>query len=139
MNRVLMVVGVSLAMGCTARQTVGDARGKRTVSADRRVSAGEGRPMLSTTPQGLLAPEGARLIQRALSQLDYLPESHATGELDRATVQALRKFQADRSLAKTGFPDRETVRKLGLKPKEVFRPLSTEAIRRDGEACLGVC
>jgi hypothetical protein len=49
-----------------------------------------------------------------------LPPRHATGALDRATVEALRKFQADRSLAKTGFPDRETVRQLGLEPKEVL-------------------
>jgi hypothetical protein len=82
---------------------------------------------LTTSPSDLLKPEGARLIQRALAQREYLPEAHATGRLDRATVDALKRFQKDSALPRTGFPDRETVKKLGLDPGDVFRAATSEA------------
>lgn len=81
----------------------------------------QGRPELVNSPGGLMRPEGPRLIQVALAKLGYLQSDHQTGELDGATSAALRKFQADRGVARTGSPDRETVRKLGLSPEAVFR------------------
>lgn len=94
---------------------------KPTTSAAARPPVEEGRPELSVSPQGLLVPEGARLIQEALTKKGYLPANRQTGELDSETSAALRKFQGDEKLAKTGSPDRETVRRLGLTIEKIFR------------------
>lgn len=86
-----------------------------------RPAAEEGRPELTTSAQGLLLPDGPRLIQEALAERGYLAKDHRTGELDEPTSAALRKFQAEEELARTGYPDRETVRKLGLSIAKVFK------------------
>lgn len=89
--------------------------------ADTRPPAEEGRPELSSSASGLLTPDGPRLIQEALADRGYLSKDHRTGELDNETAAALRKFQADEEVARTGYPDRETVRKLGLSVAKVFK------------------
>lgn len=88
---------------------------------DERPPVEEGRPQLSMSPEGLMQPEGPALIQKALARRGFLDGSHQTGELDELTSAALRKFQAAEGLARTGAPDRETVRKLGLSISEVFK------------------
>lgn len=90
-------------------------------SAEARPPVEEGRPELSVSPQGLMHPEGPRLIQQALTKHGYLPAAHQNGALDKETSAALRKFQGDEQLAKTGAPDRETVRRLGVPLDKVFR------------------
>lgn len=80
-----------------------------------------GRPHLSSEAEGLLTPEGPRLIQEALSKRGYLPREHQSGELDVETSNALRRFQEDEHAPRTGYPDRETVRKLGLEVEKVFK------------------
>jgi hypothetical protein len=94
---------------------------KKPTSPTARAPAEEGRPELSVSPDGLLLPEGPRLIQQALVKRGYLPKDHQTGALDKETSGALRRFQGDQKLAKTGAPDRETVRRLGLSIGKVFR------------------
>lgn len=94
---------------------------KPTSNPQARPPVEEGRPELSVSPTGLMVPEGPRLIQQALIKRGYLPAGHETGELDMETSGALRKFQGDESLAKTGSPDRETVRRLGLSAEKIFR------------------
>lgn len=101
-----------------------DANGKplpKPTSEDARPPVEEGRPELSVSPEGLMTPEGPRMIQAALTRRGYLPAAHQTGTLDKETSGALRKFQADEKLAKTGSPDRETVRRLGISLDKVFR------------------
>ncbi len=94
---------------------------KKPSSPAARPPVEEGRPELSVSPAGLMMPEGPRLIQQALTKKGYLPADHQTGELDIETSGALRKFQGDENLAKTGSPDRETVRRLGLSAEKIFR------------------
>lgn len=89
--------------------------------ANTRPPAEEGRPELSTSADAMLLPDGARLIQEALAQRGYLSSDHKTGQLDSQTSAALRQFQADKEVARTGYPDRETVRKLGLSIPKVFK------------------
>ena len=79
------------------------------------------RPQLSSKAEGLLQPEGAKLIQQALAEKGYLPREHQTNELDAETATALRRFQEDEHAPRTGYPDRETVRKLGLSVEKVFK------------------
>lgn len=89
--------------------------------ADTRPPAEEGRPELSVSGEGLMHPEGPRLIQEALAERGYLSKDHQTGALDGETSAALRRFQAAQRVARTGYPDRETVRKLGLSVDRVFK------------------
>ena len=79
------------------------------------------RPQLSSKAEGLLQPDGPKLIQQALSQKGYLPREHQTNELDAETSTALRRFQSEEHAPRTGYPDRETVRKLGLSVEKVFK------------------
>ena len=95
--------------------------------ADTRPPVEAGRPELSTTADALMVPDGPRLIQEALAQRGYLGEDHKSGKLDPETSAALRKFQSDKEVARTGYPDRETVRKLGLSIAEVFKATGTNA------------
>lgn len=88
---------------------------------DERPAAEEGRPQLSMSPEGLMQPDGPRRIQDALIERGFLDGAHRSGALDDETSAALRKFQAHEGLAKTGAPDRETVRKLGLSISDVFK------------------
>lgn len=50
-------------------------------------------------------------IQRRLSELGYQP-GPADGKMGKSTVDALKKFQHDNNLAKTGKADNETITKL---------------------------
>ena len=84
-------------------------------------AAEPGRPELSASPSALLLPEGPGLIQQALVKRGYLLAAEQTNALDAPTSAAVRRFQTDHQLARTGFPDRETVRSLGLKVESVFR------------------
>jgi hypothetical protein len=84
-----------------------------------------GRPPLAASPSGLFVPGGVKKLQEALSQQGYLDLHEAQeGEIDDATSAAIRKFQADQGIARTGNPDHETIRRLGLDPDSLFRKSS---------------
>jgi peptidoglycan hydrolase-like protein with peptidoglycan-binding domain len=81
-----------------------------------------GRPPLAAAPGGLFVPGGVEKVQKALESRGYLDASEAKdGEIDAATAAAIRKFQSDEGIARTGNPDHETVRRLGLDPDSLFR------------------
>jgi peptidoglycan hydrolase-like protein with peptidoglycan-binding domain len=84
-----------------------------------RIPPREGRPAVSASPEGLMNPGSARTIQEALKGKGYLEE--VTGTIDGATSAALRRFQKDQGLARTGAPDRETLRQLGVDPNDVYQ------------------
>jgi hypothetical protein len=87
-----------------------------------RRPAKPGRPPLAASPSGLFAPGGVEKVQSALASRGYLDVSSAKrGEIDAATSAAVRKFQDDQGIARTGNPDHETVRRLGLDPDALFR------------------
>jgi glucose/arabinose dehydrogenase len=71
---------------------------------------------VAATPEGLLAPGAEQKIHDKLSAGGFLKE--ATHD---STGAALRRFQAAHDLPATGVPDHETVRRLGLKPDDLFR------------------
>ncbi len=89
-------------------------------SSEVKRPAYAGRPELSSDPAGLMQPEGPMKIQRRLAALGFY-SGESTGELDEKTSAALRRFQEASGLAKTGAPDRATVKQLGLDPNEVWR------------------
>jgi len=81
-----------------------------------------GHPPLADAPEALFVPGAIEQLQKRLAERGYLDLSAARpGRLDSTTTAAIRKFQSDQGLARTGTPDRETVRRLGLDPDKVFR------------------
>jgi peptidoglycan hydrolase-like protein with peptidoglycan-binding domain len=81
-----------------------------------------GRPPLAASPSGLFVPGGVEKVQQALANRGYLDlESSKRGEIDAATSAAVRKFQSDQGIARTGNPDHETLRRLGLDADSLFR------------------
>ena len=61
---------------------------------------------------------GVQKMQEALKEKGY--EVDATGTFDEPTKDALISFQKGEGLAETGLPDRETVRRLGIDPNELY-------------------
>ena len=82
-------------------------------------------PPLAASPGGLFVPGGVEKVQKALEEHGYLDASKAkAGDIDAATSDAIRRFQSDQGIARTGNPDHETVRRLGLDPDSLFRKSS---------------
>lgn len=96
------------------------AKARKARKQDVERPAGPGRPMLSSSPEGLMKPEAAMRIQKRLSDEGFY-SGEATGELDDKTRDALKKFQGENDLAKTGMPDDETLEALGFDPNEIWR------------------
>lgn len=84
-----------------------------------------GRPPLAASPGALFLPGGIEKLQNALADRGYLDldEVHE-GDIDEATSAAVRKFQSDEGIARTGNPDHETLRRLGLDPDSILRKSS---------------
>lgn len=78
-----------------------------------------GRPRVPAAPQGLLARGAVAEIQRALARRGLLHE-HREGDLDAPTSAGIRKLQEQQGLAATGFPDRETLKALGIDPEHAY-------------------
>jgi peptidoglycan hydrolase-like protein with peptidoglycan-binding domain len=78
-------------------------------------------------------PGSVEKIQEALRGKG-LRAGAASGQLDAETSAALRRFQRSEGLAQTGAPDRETLRRLGVDPQEIYRtvPSGEEAEAHDG-------
>lgn len=105
----------------------GDRRGAS--AAPPRVRPQPGHPSVAPSPGGLMSRGAARRIQDALGQRGYLAKPSGRDELDDATAAALRRFQRDERLPATGAPDRETLRRLGIDPSDVYRDEGTAAGR----------
>ncbi len=92
-----------------------------------RRPAKPGRPPLAASPSGLFVPGGVEKLQKALEDQGYLDSGAAkSGEIDAATSAAIRRFQSEQGIARTGNPDHETVRRLGLDPDSIFRKSSAK-------------
>lgn len=74
---------------------------------------------LASSPAGLLKPGAEEKIQDKLASKGLL-KSEKRGAFDEPTRDALRRFQDENDLPATGFPDHETIRKMGLDPDEMF-------------------
>jgi len=63
------------------------------------------------------SPERYKEIQAALAAKGYLPTESANGTWGQASVQALKKFQADQNIASSGKINSLSLIALGLGPK----------------------
>lgn len=138
----LWTVGIALALGCTHATHVEradqDANAPEQKAQPKESEGGAaakpraarrperpGAPPLAASPAGLFVPGGVAQVQKALEDKGYLDGSKAKeGDIDAATSAAVRKFQEHEGIARTGNPDHETVRRLGLDPDQLFRKSS---------------
>ena len=90
----------------------------RAPAASTQPHAPAGVPV-GPTPSSVLEPGAPKKIQKALAQKGYAVR--ATGRVDDDTRKALERFQRDEKMAATGLPDLETLRQLGLDPKDLYR------------------
>ena len=90
-----------------------------------------GHPPLAASPSEMLEPGARQKIARALQTRGFVDSEDAKGE---KLSTGLRKFQETQGLAATGFPDHETVMRLGIDPKEVDKSLENFSGTKPGEA-----
>lgn len=128
------------AWGCNHTRTVGDAprRGTTDGQGNPQVDWNPLHPLVVDSPAKLLRPGAGRRIQKALEDEGYLVRPDLD-ELGDATTEGLRRFQLEKRLAATGFPDAETLRQLGLGPDAIYLPPPSRAqmetmVRQDAEA-----
>ncbi len=122
------------AEGAPGRGAEGEAEPSR---AQKGVPPRGEHPRVPSSPKALLAEGEIGKIQEALAQRGYLAK-YEPGKLDAPTTAAIRKFQKDGSLAETGFPDRLTLRMLGLDPEVAYstvkEPKAVGEQRRSAQA-----
>jgi hypothetical protein len=107
---------------------------KKSTAARRRSKTGSKAAARRAPRQQQPEPDRIREIQQALKDHGYAVE--ATGAWDSATVEALKKFQADQNidnLSGRGKLDSLTLIALGLGPKREPPPGSSEAPQRSPE------
>lgn len=123
-------------VGCGHARDTGDGnRAERPDSVDPKKSAAardEDPPPPSGFGRRVARPGQLENLQRALHERGFLDRVRGD-RLDAPTQAALRTFQEKENLPGTGFPDAETVRRLGLSPESFFRK-DEDVSRRRAEA-----
>ncbi|HLI83363.1 MAG TPA: peptidoglycan-binding domain-containing protein [Bryobacteraceae bacterium] len=89
----------------------------RKTSVRRKTAARVSRPRASRATQTTPTPERYKQIQEALAAKGYLPADQATGQWNDASVDALKRFQADQKIDSTGKINSLSLIALGLGPK----------------------
>ena len=122
MRRALLSIPLVLMMGaCHAHTTAaqnGKEDAKQTLEKPPDTKQVASARPVRTTPGGMLDPTSMKKIQAKLSSKGFAVAQ--SGQLDDATEAALRKFQSHERIASTGLPDFDTLRRLGLDPKDVY-------------------
>jgi len=89
-----------------------------------------GHPPLAASPSEMMEPGSQQKISQALKSKGAVDHDVRGEQLSAA----LRKFQESQGLAATGFPDHETLLRLGIDPKEVDKSLENFSGTKPGEA-----
>jgi peptidoglycan hydrolase-like protein with peptidoglycan-binding domain len=133
MRHVLVLCfGVALAalVACSHAETVAPANAPNKPDAPSRLPSAKavtpqtdpGHPDLANSPAQLMAPGSSDAIAAALRKRGFLA---ADDNSSKGMEKALRAFQDSQGLAATGFPDHETLKKLGIDPKKVDQTIGT--------------
>lgn len=110
----------------------GKAKG-RYVAKGKRRGRRDAAPEVSrvATSRVAIPPERVREIQTALIREGYL-DGEPSGQYDRATVDAMTKYQQSNNFRSTGYPTAESLQKLGLtRQRRVTPPNSTVENKTD--------
>ena len=124
--RHVLVLAVALlpAVACRHAETVAPPNAPSTSDTPARLPSpgavtpetAPGHPSLAASPAQLMAPGSADAIAHALRKRGFLADGSSSS---KDVEKALRGFQESQGLAATGFPDHETLRKLGINPSTV--------------------
>ena len=105
----------------TASRPAAPAAGVAKGTTAARRTATTGLPKRPTTTwrnrQAVPTPDRYKEIQEALATRGYLQPEDASGHWDQASIEALKKFQADQKLDSTGKLNSLSLIALGLGPK----------------------
>jgi peptidoglycan hydrolase-like protein with peptidoglycan-binding domain len=108
---------IQLAAGCALLVAASCAHGAPQTRAPKGASkTPPGQPPLAASPADLMDPGSQQKVARALKSRGFLERDEVKGE---QLTSAIRKFQKSEDLAETGFPDQETLVRLGIDPKEI--------------------
>jgi Putative peptidoglycan binding domain len=119
-----LAAGLAAGLACSHAETVAPPNAPNPPEAPSRLPSPKavtpqtdpGHPYLAGSPSQLMAPGSADAIAAALRKRGLLaPDDNSS----KAMEKALRTFQESQGLAATGFPDHETLRKLGIDPKKI--------------------
>jgi len=112
MRRICLLV---LLCGCHAHQVASD---KTTLASPPKQPQVSSERPVRTTPGSMLDPSAMKQIQNKLNEKGV--HVAVSGQLDEATQKALIQFQKQHHTAATGMPDYDTLRELGLDPKNIY-------------------
>jgi hypothetical protein len=122
-----------LAIGCAHSEEPGesaDAKNAEPPSDSTPRAKAPKSPPLAASPSELLEPRSQETIARALKAKGVVARDDIR---DDQLGAAIRKFQEGQGLAVTGYPDHETLRRLGVDPKDVETSLGSLPGTRPGE------
>ena len=123
-------LGLATLLACSHAETVASPTAPNPPDAPTRLPSAKAEtpktepshPDLAASPAQLMAPGASDSIAAALRTKGFLGEDAGTS---KSLETALRAFQKSQGLAETGFPDHETLRKLGIDPKTIDRTTTT--------------
>lgn len=129
---VLAGVGLICLVACSHAETVAPANAPNPPDAPTRLPSPKavtpptdpGHPELAGSPAQLMAPGSSDAIAQALRKRGFLAADDSSS---KGLEKALRGFQDSQGLAATGFPDHETLKKLGIDPRTVDTTISSDA------------
>ena len=113
-------LGACLVAGCHAHQVGSDRETMAAPPKDTPLKQAEvksERPV-RTTPGGMLDATAMHKIQDALGR--HGEKAPRSGKLDEATQAALKSFQKKQDQPATGFPDFDTLHRLGLDARTIY-------------------
>jgi len=110
--------------GCAHPRSAPSPRAVPATKPDHELAVETGIPVAST-PQGLMQPDAATKLQERLTEKGLMRAEQRSGQLDAATMAALRTFQASEGLPATGLPSYETIEHLDLSLDAIFHPASS--------------
>jgi peptidoglycan hydrolase-like protein with peptidoglycan-binding domain len=123
--RLTLLLALALA-ACTHTRKVGPESAKDEAAKKEKVAEKPGeqkdKGATASMPRSMFEAGATKKIQQKLFERGYAVK--VTGTLDDQTRNALIKLQSAKGLPRTGMPDKETLRRLGLDPDEVFKQSS---------------
>lgn len=130
---------VALQLGCAHTDQTGSAKTRDGSEQPQDVAAPArptrvvtpkveaGHPPLAASPDELMRPNAVAKISKALAAKHFLSTDEPS---PIEFLDAVKAFQRNEGLAATGFPDHETLMRLGINPKDVDKTLGTPDVKQ---------
>ena len=122
-----LVVSISLGLGACAHDPANEPPPRGTAVGTS--------PLAPFDSVDLPHPNSREQLAAALRQRGFLPAASPEGTTLNGPIRA---FQKSEDLPQTGFPDDETLRRLGIDPATKDRTLDPSPVYREGATGAGV-